>query len=140
MWYSPEGRLVVGESISLTEYETLQIGSYPSVVMQILAKMSANEANISDMSNELLSHAGSKVLAHPDGCVTEEKLCDQAVSTQKLASGAVTEQKIADSAVSEQKLASGAVIEQKIADNAVVEQKLASGAVTEQKIADNAVV
>ena len=136
VWYSPEGRLVVGESISLTEYETLEIGSHPSVVMQILAKTSANETNISDIANNLSSHAANEILAHPDGSVTEDKLSDQSVSTQKMAQGAVTEEKIADGAIVEGKLAQGAVTEEKISNSAVTEQKIADKSITRTKLSD----
>ena len=76
IWYSPEGRLVVGESISLSEYETAQIGANPSVLMQILAKATANEAKASANSNEILNHRENQILDHPDQSVTTEKIAE----------------------------------------------------------------
>lgn len=76
IWYSPEGRLVVGESIELTEYEAAQIGSQPSVVMQILSKMHNCEANIEKLEKDAQAHASAKILDHPDKSVTPEKLSD----------------------------------------------------------------
>ena len=89
IWYSPEGRLVVGESISLTEYETAQIGANPSVLMQILAKATANEAKASANSNEILNHRENQILDHPDQSVTTEKIADRAVTKDKVADGTV---------------------------------------------------
>ena len=87
IWYSPEGRLVVGESIELTEYEAAQIGSQPSVVMQILSKMHNCEANIEKLEKDAQAHASAKILDHPDKSVTPEKLSD---SLAEILNGAAT--------------------------------------------------
>ena len=89
IWYSPEGRLVVGESISLTEYETAQIGANPSVLMQILAKATANEAKAYANSEKIQSHKENQILDHPDQSVTTEKIADRAVTKDKVADGTV---------------------------------------------------
>jgi len=46
VWYSPQGRIVVGDSIDTTEYETLQIGSEPSLVSQFLVMANSNKTDI----------------------------------------------------------------------------------------------
>ncbi|MBQ7902031.1 MAG: hypothetical protein IJ365_08740, partial [Clostridia bacterium] len=38
-WYSPQGRIIVGESVDTTNYEAAQIGAQPSLVAQMLTKM-----------------------------------------------------------------------------------------------------
>lgn len=84
-----------------------------------------------------------------DGCVTTQKLANEAVSTGKLEEGAVTQGKIAEGAVGEHeledgsvtkdKIASSAVTAEKISQNAVTAEKIAEGAVTEGKLSDNSV-
>ncbi len=37
VWYSPQGRIAVGDSVDTTEYEAMQIGAQPSVVAQLIA-------------------------------------------------------------------------------------------------------
>lgn len=46
VWYSPQGRIVVGDSIDTTEYETLQIGSEPSLVSQFIVMANNNKNDI----------------------------------------------------------------------------------------------
>lgn len=38
LWYSPQGRIVVGDSIDTTEYETASIAAEPSLVSQLITK------------------------------------------------------------------------------------------------------
>ncbi len=46
IWYSPQGRIVVGESVDTTEYETLQIGAEPSLVQQFMAAINKAQSDI----------------------------------------------------------------------------------------------
>ena len=46
VWYSPQGRIVVGDSIDTTEYETLKIGSEPSLVSQFIVMANNNKNDI----------------------------------------------------------------------------------------------
>ena len=119
----------------------------------------SNANNIQANKEEYDAHQTAKVLDHPDGSVTSEKIADSGVTTAKIADEAVTTEKIQDGAVTRDKLApdsvtSGKIKEgsvgtphiidksittKKLADGAVTEEKIAKGAVTEPKIADGAV-
>jgi hypothetical protein len=66
-------------------------------------------------------------------------ICDNSVTTGKLADDAVTTAKILDSNVTEQKLADGSVSTPKIADDAVSTSKIIDRNVTEPKLADDIV-
>ena len=79
LWYSPEGRLTVGESMELTEYMTADIGSKPSVVMQILSKLNADELNIAALQSAAEAHKAAAILDHTDGSVTKVKLSEDVV-------------------------------------------------------------
>lgn len=74
-----------------------------------------------------------------DGCVTTQKLANEAVSTGKLEEGAVTQGKIAEGAVGEHELEDGGVTKDKIASSAVTAEKISQNAVTAEKIAEGAV-
>ena len=69
-----------------------------------------------------------------DSSVTQSKIADLAVNTDKLVAGSVTEPKIADGAVIASKLANAAITAEKIAPGAVTTTGIADGAVTAAKI------
>lgn len=79
IWYSPEGRVTVGESIELTEYETAQIGTKPSIIMQLLAKVSSNELSFKELKDADLAHKTEVILDHPDGSVVRAKLSEDLI-------------------------------------------------------------
>ena len=62
IWYSPQGKLTVGESLSLTEYENAEIGTKPSLLMQILSKLNKDELDISALQNAVNSHIVSETI------------------------------------------------------------------------------
>lgn len=53
VWYSPQGRIAVGESVDTTEYETMQIGSHPSIVAQLMASISDARNDIDDVKSDV---------------------------------------------------------------------------------------
>lgn len=75
-----------------------------------------------------------------DGCVTTQKLANEAVSTGKLEEGAVTQSKIAEGAVGEHELEDGSVTRDKIASSAVTAEKMANSSVTTDKVANGNIV
>lgn len=68
-----------------------------------------------------------------DGAVTNAKLANYAVTSEKLAAGAVINGKISNGAVGTTKLADGAVTNEKIATSAIIRNKIAFGAVSADK-------
>lgn len=63
IWYSPEGRIFVGDSIDTTDYEVSQIGAEPGILMQILSNVSlckdntdANKKSIDSLSFDVSNH------------------------------------------------------------------------------------
>lgn len=48
VWYSPQGRIVVGESIDTTDYETAVIAAEPSLVSQLISKTNKLSKDSSD--------------------------------------------------------------------------------------------
>ncbi len=83
VWYSPQGRIVVGESIDTTEYETASIAAEPSLVSQLISKTNklwagnqdhqtridileqlqqVSERRIDDMGREFSAHGGDKII------------------------------------------------------------------------------
>lgn len=63
VWYSPQGRIVVGDSIDTTEYETLQIGSEPSLVSQFLVMANSNKTDIDILKESIntLEHTANQL-------------------------------------------------------------------------------
>jgi len=94
---------------------------------------------VGDLSSQVLGPGEVETFHLSDGCVTEPKLADSAVSALKIAASAVTEPKLADSAVSTRTIAAGAVTEPKLANSAVSERTITSSAVTSDKLASSAV-
>lgn len=88
MWYSPQGRLMVSESLSLTEYENAEIGTKPSLLMQILSKLNKDELDISTLQNAVNTHITTETIDHPDGSVTRPKLSED---INKILDDAITE-------------------------------------------------
>ena len=73
------------------------------------------------------------------GCVTREKIADNAINAAKIAPDSVGRDQLADESVNEDKLADEAVTTIKIQDEAVTEDKLAEESVSTDKIQDGAV-
>jgi len=71
-----------------------------------------------------------------DNAVTEIKLADQAVTTDKIYDQAIIENKIANGAVTTDKINNQAVTDEKLADSAVTTEKINNGDVTYTKIQD----
>ncbi len=59
IWYSPQGRITVGESVDTTEYETMHIGAEPSLVQQLMAAINNTQNNIADVSTRCDENAKS---------------------------------------------------------------------------------
>ena len=74
-----------------------------------------------------------------NGCVSEVKLADLAVTEGKLGNNSVTAAKIRDGNVGTAELADLSVIEQKLANNAVTAVKIKDGAVGTAELADNSI-
>lgn len=53
VWYSPQGRIVVGESIDTTDYETARIAAEPSLVAQLMSRTNKLYADSVDFAVRL---------------------------------------------------------------------------------------
>ena len=75
-----------------------------------------------------------------DGSVTNIKLSDLIITSQKIVDGAVTNTKLSDVSVTTQKIANDAVTNLKLAPGSVTTDKIADGALNAQKIAPGQVL
>ena len=110
------------------------------VARQDSGKILIGQGNQVDLEFKALSQDATidstGALTISNGAVSEAKIADLAVSTNKLQDQSVSTAKIADLSVEEGKLANSSVTETKLADLSVSTAKLQASAVETDKIAD----
>lgn len=83
--------------------------------------------------------SGDYVISIEDGGVTEDKIADGAVTSDKIDDGAVTEDKIADGVITHEKMDEDAIDSNNIIDEAVTGEKIAEDAISSMHIEDDAI-
>lgn len=63
IWYSPEGRIFVGDSIDATDYEVSQVGAQPGILMQILSNIAYCKEK-TDLNRESIDSACEIITSH----------------------------------------------------------------------------
>ena len=63
IWYSPEGRIFVGDSIDATDYEVSQVGTQPGILMQILSNIAYCKEK-TDLNRESIDSACEIITSH----------------------------------------------------------------------------
>jgi hypothetical protein len=126
--------LIKGKQIA---QNSVQLNRLPK---QDAGKILVGQGNQVDLEFKALSQDATidstGALTISNGAVSEAKIADLAVSTNKLQDQSVSTAKIADLSVEEGKLANSSVTETKLADLSVSTAKLQASAVETDKIAD----
>ena len=104
----------------------------------VLKKLTANEG-LSMSGEDGYNGSAEQTVGIAPGGVTNDKIADGAVTTEKMANGSVTKDKIADGAVNTEKMANSSVTNEKLANGSVTTEKMANSSVTNEKLANGSV-
>jgi hypothetical protein len=132
-------------STSATINNTILTGTLQIPSSSIISESIANGAVVTNkienqgVTEEKLATDSVTSVKIANGAVTEDKLAAASVAGAKIAIDAVSTSKITNGAVTEDKLAADSVTSSKLANNAVTGTKIANGSITDVKIEDNAV-